>query len=120
MKARLFIDVQFDGRRTDAESIASAMDNVANTGMLALGDCWNEYGGAPKVGQFLVANTAQPGGSEHVCPDSPDHRHHPDPASVKAADGAGCNRGTDWIVDINCKHCGRSGSTRIDPNQIEF
>jgi hypothetical protein len=120
MKARLYLDVKFNGRKTDAEGIASALDNVVNTGMSALGDCWDEYGGAPKVGQFLVADTVQPGGSEHACPDSPDHRHHPDPASVKPADGAGRNRGTDWIVDINCKHCGRSGSTRIDPLNIEF
>jgi len=59
MKARLYLDVEFDGRRTDGESIASAMDNVAKTGMSALGDCWDEYGGAPKVGQFLVLDTGQ-------------------------------------------------------------
>ena len=58
--------------------------------------------------------------TEGFCPRSPDFRHHPDPASVKAADGAGRNRGTDWIVDVNCKHCGRSGSVRIDPDEIEF
>jgi len=54
------------------------------------------------------------------CPHSKDYRHHPDPASVKPADGAGQNRGTDWIVDVNCLHCGRSGSIRIDPDEIEF
>jgi hypothetical protein len=27
--------------------------------MSALGDCWEEYGGEPKVGQFLVLDTAQ-------------------------------------------------------------
>ena len=51
---------------------------------------------------------------------SPDYRHHPDPAGVKPADGAGRNRGTDWIVDVACKHCGRSGSVRIDPEDVEF
>jgi hypothetical protein len=58
--------------------------------------------------------------TEAFCPTSPDFDHHPDPASVKAADGAGKERGTDWIVDVNCLHCGRSGSTRIDPMDIEF
>ncbi len=59
-------------------------------------------------------------GTEGFCPKSPDFKHHPDPASVKPADGAGRNRGTDWIVDINCKHCSCSGSVRIDPADIEF
>ena len=59
-------------------------------------------------------------GTEKFCPKSLDFRHHPDPASVKPAEGAGRNRGTDWIVDVNCRHCGRSGSVRIDPAEIEF
>ena len=54
------------------------------------------------------------------CPKSHDFRHDPDPAGIKPADGAGKNRGTDWIVDVACKHCGRSGSVRIDPEEIEF
>ncbi len=54
------------------------------------------------------------------CPESPDFRHHPDPASVKPADGVGKERGTDWIVDVTCKNCGRSGSVRIDPEDVEF
>jgi hypothetical protein len=47
-------------------------------------------------------------------------RHVPDPASIQAADGAGRNRGTDWIVDVSCLNCGRSGSIRIDPADIDF
>ena len=58
--------------------------------------------------------------TEGFCPKSPDFRHAPDPADIKPADGAGRNRGTDWIVDIACIHCGRSGSVRIDPEGIEF
>jgi hypothetical protein len=54
MKARLFFDVKFNGRKTDAESIAAALDNVVKCGMSALGDCWDEYGGQPKVGEFFV------------------------------------------------------------------
>jgi hypothetical protein len=46
--------------------------------------------------------------------------HEPDPASVRAADGEGRNRGTDWIGDVTCKKCGMSGSFRIDLDTIEF
>ena len=59
MKARLYIDVEFNGRKTDDEGMAVALDKVVKTGMSALGDCWEEYGGAPKVGQFLILDTAQ-------------------------------------------------------------
>jgi len=58
--------------------------------------------------------------TEAFCPKSSDFKHHPDPTSITPADGAGKNRGTDWIVDVNCRHCGRSGSVRIDPKDIEF
>lgn len=46
--------------------------------------------------------------------------HRPDPSSITPADGAGRNRGTDWIVDVRCAYCGASGSIRIDPDKIEF
>ena len=59
MKARLYLDVKFDGRKTDAEGVAAALDNVVKCGMAALDDAWDEYGGAPKVGEMLVLNTAQ-------------------------------------------------------------
>ncbi len=59
MKARVYLDVEFNGRKTDAESVAAAMDNVVKAGMSALGDCWDEYGGAPKVGRLLALDTAQ-------------------------------------------------------------
>ena len=58
--------------------------------------------------------------TEAFCPQSKDFRHHPDPASITPADGAGKESGTDWIVDVTCKHCGRSGSVRIEPEEIEF
>jgi hypothetical protein len=45
MKTRLYIDVKFNGRKTDGEGIATAFDNVVKTGMSALDDCWDEYGG---------------------------------------------------------------------------
>jgi hypothetical protein len=57
MKTRLYLDVEFNGRKTDAESMATAMDKVAKEGLTDLRDCWDEYGEEPKVGQFLVLNT---------------------------------------------------------------
>jgi hypothetical protein len=64
MKARFYLDVEFNGRRTDGEGVAAALDRVVETGMSALGDCWDEYGGQPKLGQFLVLDTAQ--AAEHA------------------------------------------------------
>ena len=64
MKARLYFDVEFNGRRTDSEGIAAALDKVVETGMSALGDCWEKYGGQPKVGQLLVLDTAQAAGKK--------------------------------------------------------
>jgi hypothetical protein len=59
MKARLFIDIQFSKRATDAESMATALDNVMDVGMAHLSDCWGEYGGKPIVGRFFLLGTAQ-------------------------------------------------------------
>ena len=59
MEARLYFDINFNGGKTDAEGVASAMDNVVRTGMSALGDCWDEYGGEPKVGEVFVLDTEQ-------------------------------------------------------------
>ena len=59
MKARFCVDVEFNRRKTDAESIASAMDKVLANGLAVLLGCWEEYGGEPKVGGFLVLDTKQ-------------------------------------------------------------
>jgi hypothetical protein len=59
MKARLYLDVKFGKRATDAESIASALDNVMDVGMSSLSDCWKEYGGVPQVGKFFVLDSEQ-------------------------------------------------------------
>jgi hypothetical protein len=58
MKARLLIEVKFSKRATDAESMAADMDNVIDVGMSAMGDCWDDYGGKPSIGKFLVLDTA--------------------------------------------------------------
>ena len=58
MKARFFFDVEFKAsRKTDAEGIASALDNVVRSGMTVLGDCWSDFGGKPKIGEVFVLNT---------------------------------------------------------------
>jgi hypothetical protein len=57
MKARFYFDVKFSKGATDAEGLASAMDNVIKCGMSALSDSWDEYGGAPKVGEVFVLDT---------------------------------------------------------------
>jgi hypothetical protein len=59
MKARLYLDIKFGARATDAESLASALDNVMDVGMAALDDCWQDYGGKPKVGKFFVLDTGK-------------------------------------------------------------
>jgi hypothetical protein len=59
MKARLYVDIKFSKRATDAEGLAVALDNVMDVGMSALGDSWGEYGGAPQVGKFFVLDSEQ-------------------------------------------------------------
>ena len=59
MKAKLVLELKFGKRATDAESLATAMDKVVKCGMAALGDCWHEYGGEPKVGKFVVLDSQQ-------------------------------------------------------------
>ncbi len=62
MNVRLHLDLGFNGHRTDGESIATALDNVIETGMGAVGDRWDEYSGAPEVGKLFVLDVARPPG----------------------------------------------------------
>ena len=58
MKARFYFDVEFKAsRKTDAEGIASALDNVVRSGMTVLGDCWSDFGGTPRIGEVFVLDT---------------------------------------------------------------
>jgi hypothetical protein len=54
------------------------------------------------------------------CPDSPDGKHRANPATAQPDHDAGRNRGTDWIIDFNCIHCGQSGSLKVDPADIQW
>lgn len=67
----------------------------------------------------LIEEEDEEAGNDY-CPKSSDHNHVPDPASFTPADGAGRNRGTDWIVDVRCSKCGRSGSVVINPDAIQW
>ena len=55
MKARLYLDVEFDESKTDAESVATALDRVLETGMSTPG-VLDEYGD-PTAGEFFVLDT---------------------------------------------------------------
>ena len=54
MKAKLIVEVEFDGNRTDAESLAPVFDKLVETAM------WNLYAeieeeyGPVRVGKFTV------------------------------------------------------------------
>lgn len=48
------------------------------------------------------------------CQDQDDGKHKGDPKSIVSADGMR------WVVDVNCLHCGQSGSTRINPKEIQW
>lgn len=67
-----------------------------------------------------TASTAGGGRDELRCPTSPSGVHVADPASAVSADGAGRDRGTDWLIDFTCLHCGRSGAIRIEPTEIQW
>ncbi len=50
-------------------------------------------------------------GTATQCPDSPTRKHEVDFASLAPRN---TNDTDDCLVDINCKHCGRSGAFRVD------
>ena len=57
MKTIIALPVDFNGRKTDAESIASAMDNVIRCGLgNYVPDDWSEYGGPPHLGETICLN----------------------------------------------------------------
>ena len=49
--------------------------------------------------------------SDLHCPKSPTKQHEPDGFSAVQAPFS-------LVLDLNCKHCGRSGSVTIDPKEI--
>jgi hypothetical protein len=107
MKTKLSIDVEFDGDKTDPESLASAADTLLQTALSTPGvldEC-----GDPQFGEFVIEGAEshhdqfeQEFGTEDRCPKN-DGGHEPDWASAHVEfDG-------DPYVDVACKHCGRSG-----------
>ena len=54
---------------------------------------------------------------DDFCPNSKDGKHELDPHSVQTADvdaSEGC------IVDVSCKHCGRSGAHLIRLEDVDW
>jgi hypothetical protein len=51
------------------------------------------------------------------CRSSPNGKHEPDWSTLTNALGVGAAPG---IVDVACKHCGHSGSTRVLPEDINW
>lgn len=49
------------------------------------------------------------------CPNSQDGKHHADPLSGSFPQEADSDEFLHFVVDFNCKHCGLSGSVRVDP-----
>ena len=58
MRAKLYLDVEFDEKRTDAEGIAAALDRLLETALSTPG-IMDEYGGEPKVSKFFVLDTGR-------------------------------------------------------------
>jgi hypothetical protein len=55
---------------------------------------------------------------EEACPKSADGKHFPVARTLAAADNYDVTAEGGVVFDITCKHCGRSGSGRIDLKDI--
>lgn len=85
-------------------------------------DVDTEGEGQPEGAVFAASGVGwdEAAAREERCAKSPTGEHVPDPQSIQPADGAGRNRGTDWLIDVTCLHCGRGGSMRIDPSDFQW
>ena len=54
MKARFFVDVEFDGDKTESESIATALDKVVSNGLATLFNC---LGRVPAASRRLASSS---------------------------------------------------------------
>jgi hypothetical protein len=107
MKTKLSIDVEFDGDKTDPESLASVADMLLQTALSTPG-VLDEYGN-PQFGEFFV-EPVDPNrhhcdprfGTEDRCPSSASG-HEPEWTTTHVE----CD--IDMYVDVLCKHCGRRG-----------
>ena len=107
MKTKLFIEVEFDGNQTDAESLAAAADMLLQTALSTPG-LLDEYGN-PQFGEFFIEQAishhhqlGQQPGIEVRCPKN-DGGHEPDWTTTQVV----CD--VDMYVDLKCKHCGQPG-----------
>lgn len=51
---------------------------------------------------------------EPECVHSPDGKHSPDLGSIRYSEAAVADMLKECIMDISCRHCGRSGAFRVD------
>lgn len=75
-----------------------------------------EDGVNPLGNQGSAIRPRNPHDSE-TCDSSPTKKHIPDLHSVAVAEIA---TQEDWIFDVNCMHCGRSGSFRVDSPEVDW
>ncbi len=107
MKTKLSIEVEFNGDKTDADSLASAADTLLQTALSTPG-VLDDFGD-PQFGEFCVEQAEsrhrqfeQRFGIEDRCPKNAGG-HEPDWSTTHIdCDG-------EPYVDVTCKHCGQSG-----------
>ena len=107
MKTKLFIEVEFDGDQTDAESVASAADTLLQSALSTPG-VLDDFGN-PQFGEFVIERPTanrhkfeQRFGIEDRCPKN-DGGHEPDWTTTHIE----CD--VEMYVDVTYKHCGQSG-----------
>jgi len=124
MKARFCVDVEFDGHKTDAESIATALDKVLSNGLAVLLGCWDEYGGEPKIGEFFVSGTdADLRHADDLCgqADDPDDEVEMRWHNFYRCPDCGGEWGDCWDsqCDDDCPHCGCRHVSPYESKEVE-
>lgn len=107
MNTKLFIDVEFDAKQTDAQQLATAADTLSQMSS-STSSVLDEFSN-PQFGEFFSDEgescrdrIEQESETDESCPQD-DGGHEPDWTSAHVEfDG-------EAYLDVNCKHCGRSG-----------
>ena len=120
MRARLYIDVEFDEQKTDTESVAAALDKVMSNGLATLLDCWDDYGGEPRVGRFLVM--VDDGSGSRVA----EHEDDTGEVEMRWRNRYRCpDCGEEWEdswdsqCDDDCPHCGCRHVSPYESKEVE-
>lgn len=77
--------------------------------------CMAGYEGHPEYAKSMSCTCGSHGeyGTEEDCPKSLTGKHEPDDGFTQADD-------VSWTADVYCKHCGRSGSLLVNPEEINW